>query len=303
MMVLIVIGLARAWTLGAFLQDRAPVRTPPAWMNIFLEIRLTGDRILREALPIRDAQFLSGILFGGSGKMDPELRTIALTTGTLHLFAVSGFNLTILANIWEKVSQGRLSRVAIATTGILLIVFYLFLTGATPSVQRAALFAIGMRIAPLFHRVISGGVLLCWYVLIIVWWTPMDVVNLSFLLTVGATAGLLLCERPIERFCDRIGFPHWLSGGVATTLAATVGTLPIQLLIFHRWSNVFLFANIIVVPTISVLTVLGVILLLVYRIPILGPLVIGAVWAIITVDRSILKFFANLPYASVDFSR
>lgn len=303
MAVCIGIGLVRAWTLGAFRQERPPERSTPHWVQPFIEIRIYADTVLQEALPRREAQFLSGILFGGSGQMDPELRTIALTTGTLHLFAVSGFNLTILANLWEASSRGRFAKATVALTGIILILFYLFLTGASPSVQRAAVFAIASRIAPLFQRIMRGPIILSWYVLIIVWVIPFEVINLSFLLTVGATLGLLLCERPLEKFCNRIGFPQWLSGGVATTLAATVGTLPLQLGIFHRWSNVFLISNIIVVPTISVLTLLGVAVLLLHRIPVLGDLVVAATWSIITFDRAVLTFFAGLPFASMDLAR
>jgi competence protein ComEC len=120
------------------------------------------------------------------------------------------------------------------------------LTGASPSVVRAALMAGAMMVARFggsrAHAASALG--LAAMVMLIV--APAVLWDVGFQLSALATAGLILFAGPIE---GRLaGWPAWLREPIALTLAAQLTTLPVVVGSFGRLSLVAPLANVAVVP-------------------------------------------------------
>ena len=67
-------------------------------------------------------------------------------------------------------------------------------------------------------------------------WDPYYVYDVSFQLSVGASAGILLFYRPIFRGMSPFPkLPKWVKEGIALSSAAQLLTIPIMLYDFHRF--------------------------------------------------------------------
>lgn len=124
------------------------------WRNVI-------EQRIRENLPERTASYMLAITVG---VRDRALTMLHKNAGTVHLLAVSGFHVGILAALLGFVFRKRKSRIIFISSGIW---FYVLLTGAAPGALRAALmlqiYLAGLivgRPASAFNSVSMAGVLL-----------------------------------------------------------------------------------------------------------------------------------------------
>ncbi|MDY7096449.1 MAG: DNA internalization-related competence protein ComEC/Rec2, partial [Acidobacteriota bacterium] len=92
------------------------------------------------------------------------------------------------------------------------------------------------------------------FVLAVVVAAPALIFELSFQLTVSATASLVLLAPALARRWRRL--PAFLAQPLAATVAAQIATLPFALPVFHLWAPAAPLANLLVVPWAGVLLVL-----------------------------------------------
>lgn len=180
------------------------------------------------------------------------------TTGLTHLTAVSGANLVLLLGFVRAVAIGLgvRGRRLVAVSAVTVWVFVV-LCLAEPSVVRAA--AMGLvALAALGSggRGRQGLRYLCVAVLVLVWWDPWISRSLGFVLSVAASAGLLMWA---SRWADVLArwAPRWLAEAVAVPLAAQLATQPIVTAISGQVSLVGLLANAVAGPLVGPATVFG----------------------------------------------
>ena len=173
--------------------------------------------------------------------------------GLSHALAASGFHLTVL--LGAVMALGRLAppplRWLLAGGAMGL---FLLLAGPQPSVVRAVLmgamaFAVqesGRRSRPL------GVLLLCVLLMLLV--RPDWLLDVGFQLSVAATAGLMVSARPLQQWLQEQHLPVWFSAALAVPVAASLWTLPLQLLHFGALPLVAVPANLLVSPLLTPLT-------------------------------------------------
>jgi len=159
-----------------------------------------------------------------------EVREAFRASGLSHALAASGFHLTVL--LGAVMAVGRLAPrplrwlLAFGAMGL-----FLLLAGPQPSVVRAVLMgALAFALQEARRHPRPLGVLLVCVVLVLVA-RPGWLLDVGFQLSVAATAGLLLSARPQEQWLAA-RMPRWLAAAVAVPLAASLWTLPLQLLHF-----------------------------------------------------------------------
>jgi competence protein ComEC len=208
---------------------------------------LTG---LNAHVPEPEAALGGGILLGARAGIAPEVNEAFARAGLTHVVAISGWNIAIVAAMASAASRpltrlrgGRHAAVLVAGSAV---GAYVLLTGASPSVVRAALMAGGLVLARLggsrAHAL--SGLLLA--VLLMLFAAPPVLWDVGFQLSALATAGLIWFAAPLEAWLRR--WPALVREPVALTLAAQLTTLPVILLNFERLSLVAPFANVAVVP-------------------------------------------------------
>nr|MBA4169914.1 ComEC/Rec2 family competence protein [Chloroflexota bacterium] len=184
------------------------------------------------------------------------------------------------------------------------------LTGASPSVVRAALMAAAMLIGRLGGSRAHATSALGLAALVMLLAAPSVLWDVGFQLSLLATAGLIWFGRWFERRLD--SWPGWIREPVALTMAAQLTTLPVILVNFERLSLVAPIANVLVVPLVplamlfSALTAMGGAVL--SALP-LGPMgdaigwfLGGSSWLVLLAMISVGHLVASVPLAAVDVS-
>ncbi len=170
-------------------------------------------------LPADEAALDAGIVLGGTEGMSQQLKLAFRRTGLSHIVAASGYNVTVVAG-WTMLLFTRwFHRRWAIVLGIVSIILYVVLAGATAAVIRAGIMATSAWMGQLWGREADGLWLLGvagWMMLII---NPLYASDIGFQLSMAATAGILWF-RP--------------SGNLWTSLAAQVTTIP---LILHHFGN------------------------------------------------------------------
>lgn len=270
--------------------------------NVRDRIAVTTGKII----PQPEAAFLSGMLVGRDELIPDGLKDAFQNTGTSHLVAISGFNITILSALILALTSRLFSKTWSVITAILLLGLYSVMAGASPSVIRAALMGVLAIIGRSIGRTrtavnslgIAGGVM----VLV----NPLILRDIGFQLSVAATAGILLIGSPLnDRFVERAsGLIHseeantlirGLSESVIITFSAQLATLPFLLFHFHKYPLIGLLVNPIVLPVQPAAMVLGGLAVLagIVFLP-LGTLVGLTAWIPLAFTTKMIELFSTL---------
>ncbi len=211
------------------------------------------EGLRRSFAPFMDPMRLSllmTLLFGGNYQELPEGALEDFTRiGIVHILSVSGshiallFGFLCLAGRWM-----RLPERAVFPAAVLVILCYAGLSGFVPPVVRASLMGIFSAMGLLFHREKEGILLLAAALLCMLFYEPLYLYDVSFQLSAGASAGILLFYRPLLARCAGTFLPRWVSESMAVAAAAQLLTVPVVLYHFHVLPVYFLPANLFVTP-------------------------------------------------------
>lgn len=263
-------------------------------MNPFLDI-------IGQVLPEPQAGLLNGILFGYKASFSADFYQALLATGTIHIVALSGQNLSILGRILAQVTLNLGRKYSILATVGGLFIFVIFV-GPQPSLIRAfimscmSLFAIyfGRLNWSLLSLILAAGLML----IVNPGWTG----DISFQLSFLATLGIILLgpRMQINKNSLREKLKADFQVNLQTTLAAQFFTLPLILWKFERFSMIAPLTNVLIGWTITPIMILGFILSLAgwLFLP-LGQILAWIVWVPLTFVAFIIELTAKIPFAAV----
>ncbi len=202
------------------------------------------------------AAIVTAILIGDRTALPDDVRDRLQVAGTYHVIAISGGNIAILAALMAGVLmvagvRGRISALVIMT-GLLV---YASVISAGPSVWRATTTAIVYLAARLVdHRsppwnamAVSASILACA--------DPLEVRDVGFVLTFGATAAILEAARRVRgRYTVVV---RWALASVAASLAVELVLLPVGATVFSRVTAAGVVLNLLAVPLMTATEVAG----------------------------------------------
>lgn len=261
-------------------------------------LRADLARPLRMLVPEPESGILLGIVLGERRAVSAELAGAFAVSGTTHLLAISGFNMTLVGTAVALTLRGRARPTACAIATVAAIVAYSVLVGLSPSVMRAALMASVASCGLASGRRAATANALCVAVTAMLFADPAAIADLGFLLSAAATAGLVLWQAPLA--ARMAPLPGALREGLATTLAASAPTLPIVAAAFGRVSLVSPFANLIAVPLFPPLMLTGAAASVVgaLSLDLARPVALLAYGCALAL-RVVVEAFAGLPIAAV----
>ena len=244
--------------------------------------------ILEKTMPSPMSSLAAGILLGVKGQMSYEFYQQLVNTGTLHIVAASGFNVMIVASVLMKIAQRVFRRGAAIGVGVMGIVFYVLLSGASASVIRAGIMGSLTLMAYYFGRPAEAKRLLAVTAGIMLLANPLMLVDIGFQLSVCATAGLLYIEPWMKtRFMNHESrfksAQVYLAEYLYPTLAATLATLPIILWHFGRISWISPIVNMLILPLIPLIMLLSALTLILGQ-PV-AWIAYAPLWWVVTVIR------------------
>ncbi|MBS0661137.1 MAG: ComEC/Rec2 family competence protein [Verrucomicrobia bacterium] len=230
------------------------------------------------------AAVIASMVLGTADEAADQLAESFRQTGTFHLFAVSGFNVAILALLVQWLLQPLgLGRGKLAPAVVVpVLLFYALVTGLGASSVRATLMAAVLLTAAWSEHPARLLNSLGAAALLILAWDPQQLFGAGFQLSFLVVLALLALGDPIlqrirglggpDPFLPEILLPPWrqwlhrrrleVLGLVAASLAAWLGSAPLMFWHFHTVTPVALAANLLAVPLATVILGLGLLSLL-----------------------------------------
>ena len=264
-----------------------------------------------------ETALIESMVLGMRGETPTEMKAMFQKTGTLHLFAVSGLNVAMLAAIaWYLLKPLRISRVAGFFVILPLLVAYAVATGLGASCVRATVMAGFFLAAPLAGRPAVSLNSIAAAALAILAWETNELFSPGFQLSFVLVLAIMLFAEPIARRIERVAKPDdfvpvelwnaaqktrfalWgiLAQATGVTIAAWLGSLLFMAGYFHLISPVAIVANAVAVPLAFCVLALGLMALIVSFVSTQLLLVVNcANWACAKLLLLVVAFFAHVP--------
>jgi len=221
---------------------------------------------MREALARNLSPFSAGILnaliLGDRQDLPAYLMDIFVNLGTVHIIAISGFNVGIVAFLTLLILKiirvpRRIRRVLV----ILLLFVYCVLTGANTPVVRATVMAAVLLFSYFLKRLVNIYNSLSIATLIILGFNPWQLFEISFQLSFLSVVSIIWLAPKIQRiFPERLNkraLPRFLILTFCVSAAAWLGLLPIIAYYFKIISPIAILANMVIVPYSALITAAG----------------------------------------------
>src|SRR5438309_1566754 len=261
--------------------------------------------------------FLSGIVLGLRHQTTEDIEEPFQQTGTLHLFAVAGLHVGIVARLlWILATVARLSRKWATALIIPLLLFYAAITGLHVSSIRAAVMSSILLGGFFFERKVFALNSLAAAAFILLCWDTNEFFSTGFQLSFAVVGGIILLADPLSGWLRPIGAPdpflprrlvsglrrmigvgyEWICRGGSVSLAAWLGSLPLIIWYFHLVTPSSLFANLVVVPI--AFFILAIALLSLVVAPIASGLSLifnNANWTLAMAVIAFIQWFAQVP--------
>src|SRR5215470_8094731 len=261
--------------------------------------------------------FISGIVLGIRHETPEDIEEPFQQTGTIHLFAVAGLHVGIVAALlWVLAAIARLPRKRAAAFIIPSLFFYAAVTGLHIPALRAAVMASILVGSYFFERRVFLLNSLAAAAFFILCWNTNELFSTGFQLSFAVVGSIVLFADRFFRFFQRRVAPdpflpqslvrgprrwmhssyEWLCGAASVSLAAWIGSLPLILWYFHLVTPISLLANLVVVPI--AFFVLAVALLSLMTTPLFPWVALifnNANWTLATLVIGIVHLFARIP--------
>ena len=236
-------------------------------MDFLYRLRERSHATIYNLMPFPESSVLSGILLGIESGIPDYLWNAYRVSGTIHIIAISGFNITVIAVFFSRAFRRLFSWKGSLTATVGAIVFYTLLVGADLPVVRAAImgiialpaYQIGRRTIGIHNLTLAGfGMLMV---------NPFLLWNISFQLSFLATLALLTLVDPIDNWIRRklegklpihsIDKIMPVAVIIITTFSASTIIFPILFRMNAELSLISLFANFLIAPLQPLIMTLG----------------------------------------------
>ena len=235
------------------------LKIKPSPLTILKQLRHDGIRYLEGHFPAEVAGLSAALIFGDRSMLDPGLLGAYQSTGIVHLLAISGLHVSLLVGMFFVLGiRCGFTREFMTNFLLLLLPIYVVLTGASPSVIRAALMIFLVLLTAKWKQylkllpidAVSAALML--YLL----FNPMVIFDVGFQLSFSVSAAIILTARQIiNRYKEnskRI---------LVTSITAQLAALPFLLYHFFEISLIGIFANMFYIPLFSFVYLPGLYLL------------------------------------------
>ncbi len=243
---------------------------------------------------------MGGLILGEKATFSADLRQQFIDTGTIHIVALSGYNVTIIAEWFMKLFKLFFSPTVGISAGIVLIWFFVLMTGMGSTAIRAGIMATLALVARATGRNYDvARALILAGVLMILFNPYVLVYDVSFQLSFIATVAVIFLAPRIEKYFLWATDKFQLRDIVSVTCAAYIFVLPFILYKMGNLSLVALPANILVLPFIPFTMILGFITGFVGLVWYGFAVPVGFIsYLFLHYELSVIGFFSDFSFAS-----
>ena len=227
--------------------DLVSVRHPQS-SDPMMRLRDGFADMVRKVIPDPEASLGLGYVVGQRSLLPPDLDEALKIAGLTHIVVASGYNLTILVRLSRRLLM-RISKFTAAVGAAGLIVGFIGITGASPSMSRAGLVAGLSLLAWYYGRSFHPLVLLPFVAALTLLINPaFGWGDLGWQLSFLAFAGVMIVAPLTQRYFFGDKKPGTIRQIAGETIAAQIVTLPVIVVAFGQFSNVAVIANLLILP-------------------------------------------------------
>lgn len=225
------------------------------------KIKSFFETSFKKVLPFEQAAFLSGLTLGSTAEFTDEFKEKLRLTGTTHLVALSGYNISIIVRYFGSlIALLWISRKLKLSLSVFAVIGFVVMTGAEPSVVRAAIMAMILLLADNIGRIAYIPNVITAAALVMILINPKILAfDIGFQLSFVALIGIIYLEpwlRKKFKAKPEAGIFGWRAN-FWTTTSAQLAVLPILIYHFGFVSPVSIFTNVLLLEFIPVTMGLG----------------------------------------------
>jgi competence protein ComEC len=278
---------------------------PPSWGlgTSLLKVKHQFIDVLNRSLPEPHSSFMAGLLLGAKRSIPEKIQEHFNATGTSHIVAISGYNITIIATgIGWALQQAGLRKRFSFLLAVVAILCFVFITGASSAVVRAGIMGILLLVALNIGRIYEVNNILAFCAVAMIAVNPQILhFDIGFQLSFTALIGIIYLTPVMELYFLRV--PKYFREFLLASIAAQIFTLPLLLYYFGRVSLIAPIANILVLPIIPLAMLNGFLTGLLGLVWLQFALPFAFVsWSLLSYILKAVEVLASLPFASVNFS-
>lgn len=191
-----------------------------------------------------------GFVIGQKSALPPELEDQLRVVGLTHLVVASGYNLTILMRFSKRIFEKH-SKSFVVFSSLFLVISFIALSGASPSMVRAGLVAGLSILAWTYGRRFHPVLLILFVAAATATFQPIYLwADIGWWLSFLAFFGVLVCSPLLLNMIYKTSKVPAVSQLVSETLTAQIMTLPLILMVFGSLPILSIIANIVTAPLI-----------------------------------------------------
>lgn len=227
--------------------------------HLIYDIKMGIEDTLDKYTEKETSAMLKGILLGDTASLGEDSIDNFKKAGIVHVFAVSGFNIWLYYSMLSFLFSFSKAHRRMKTAAIIVLLgIYTLITGCTPSVVRAFIMAAVILSGKMIKRESDPLTSLSLSALIIMLYNPLSVLNVGFLLSFVSVASIILLLPQLKKY--RLPLPSKIKDMIMAAMAVQIGILPIIIYFFNSLPLFSIFSNLLVVPVVSLITILGTLL-------------------------------------------
>ncbi|MCH2045678.1 MAG: ComEC family competence protein [Saprospiraceae bacterium] len=264
-------------------------------------------RLLKEHLPSENEYAVaSALTLGAKQELNAEVRNAYANTGAMHVLAVSGLHVGLIAWLFSALLVKRKTDKAwmkVSKTLLLLasIWIFAFLTGASASVMRASTMFSLLILGQETGRSPNVYNTLAFTAFLLLLLDPYFIFDIGFQLSFLAVIGIVYLQPKIyRRIYIKNKILDWIWSLTAVSLAAQLTTLPISWYYFHQFPVYFWLSGLIVIPMATLILPLSLLLFAFGAVPVLSTWIGALLYGLLWLMNALIFVLSHLPYAIID---
>ena len=262
-------------------------------------LRNSFEKSINAIFPEPEASFLAGLLLGVKRNLPAWLTSNLQNSGTTHLIALSGFNITVIIEGLRLIFRRRSAKLSFYMP-LAAIAAFVVMTGSSSSVVRAGIMGAMMMLAYRIGRQSSATMAIIISAAVMVFLNPFILrFDVGFQLSFAAFIGIIYLAPYIREI---LPLKHEFAKEIlAMTIGAQIMAYPLILYYFGTFSLVSFAANLAVLPFIPFVMLIGFVVALIGMV--WQGLGLALSWTVLFSLQAIIAvihFFASLPFSAVN---
>lgn len=221
------------------------------------DINVSLKKKIESNLEKEKASILKGLLLGDTTQIEEETKEKFRTANISHILAISGMHVSYIAIGIQILCQRFLGKRETKMLTIILLVFYVLITGFSPSIVRAVTLTILTMLAGLIHRKKDTWNAMAISLLGILIYNPFLIFNVGLQLSYIGTIGIILFRTTFLKILNFIKSEK-LKEIVAVSLSVQIAILPIVWYHFNTIGIYFLITNLLVSLVIGLIMIVAI---------------------------------------------